>query len=316
MRRSLPPHCGPIVVGTAALGSPLPEALVGARPREHGYRLLDGFLELGLTAFDLAASYMVGGTERLVGGWMASRHNRDQLYLISKGGHPLPVVAPHRLGRAALTADLHASLGRLRTDRIDLYLLHRDDESEPLEALLETLMGFRQKGLIGAWGVSNWTHPRIEALERLTSDGAAEPMAASSPQLSLVDWTRPPFPGCVSIAGEGGRAARQLHRRAGLPVLAWSPLGGGYFAVPGPTARSRRVYDRPDNRARRERAAELGRKYGVPAAAIALAYVLSQPFPVHAVIAASTAVGMKRNVDSSALRLAESELSWLESGAA
>src|SRR5690606_17122486 len=106
------------------------------------FAYLDGLLELGLTAFDLAASYQAGGTERLFGEWMRARKNRERLFLSTKGGHPIPLIAPHRLGRAALEADLEASLRRLGTSSVELYFLHRDDRSTPLAEIAQTLTTF------------------------------------------------------------------------------------------------------------------------------------------------------------------------------
>src|SRR5215470_8999049 len=121
-----------VVVGTARLGSVFPEPLAGRSRRERELRTLDALVDAGCTAFDLAASYQLGGTERLFGRWIASRRHRDRLFLIGKGGHPYPLVRPNRLGPAALQADLHASLRRLGVERIDLYLLHRDFPGAPL----------------------------------------------------------------------------------------------------------------------------------------------------------------------------------------
>src|SRR5215470_1635458 len=115
-----------VVVGTARLGSVFPEPLAGRSRRERELRALDALLEAGCTAFDLAASYQLGGTERLFGEWLESRGLRDRVFLVGKGGHPYPGVRPNRLTAAALSDDLDSSLRRLRIERLDLYLLHRD----------------------------------------------------------------------------------------------------------------------------------------------------------------------------------------------
>ena len=139
-------------------------------------------------------------------------------------------------------------------------------------------------------------------------------VAASSPHLSLADWKAMPWGGSVSIAGEGQRDARAFYERTQLPVFAWSPLGRGFFS-----ARSRGMadphYGTAENVARRARAEELGKKHGMSAAQVALAYVLSQPFPVHAVVACSVE-NMKRNIEARSLRLSREELRWLEANAA
>ncbi len=302
-----------IILGTARLGNVLPEALVSGVERERAFRQLDAVLEAGCTAFDLAASYLLGGTERLFGAWLASRRNRERLFLVTKGGHPYPLVRPHRLSSEAIGADLHASLRRLRTERVELYLLHRDDPSVPLESILETLVAHQRAGKIAAFGVSNWSHERIRALDGLARAAGLPTVAASSPQFSLVEWTSAPWKGSVSISGEAHRDARAFYEESKLPVLAWSPLGHGLLTG-GPGAVGKGHYGGPINLARKRRLETLAQRHGAAPAQIALAYLFSQPFPVFAVVAASTVEKVRQNLEASTRRLSSAEVAWLESG--
>lgn len=298
------------------MGSVWPDSALAARRREPAFAILDAVLELGCSAFDTAASYRLGGTERMLGAWISSRRNRDRLYLISKGGLPYPLVKPHRLDARSLTVDLHGSLRRLRVDCLDLFLLHRDDETVPVESVLETMSAFERQGKIRAWGVSNWSHRRIEAMNRFASSVDAPSLAASSPHFSLFDWITPPWPGCVSIAGEVNADARAYYERTQTPVLAWSPLGAGFLSEGGGWSRypSLRAYDSPQNRARRSRVAAFARKFDRSPAQVALAYVFSQPFPVFAIVSSSTSERMECNLRAASWRLSPGELRWLESG--
>lgn len=201
----------PIIIGTSHLGS------VWRTPKSEFY-FLESLIDAGFLAFDLAASYQIGGTERLFGSWLSMRQNRNKLFLISKGGHPYPVIAPNRLTIGALQADLEASLRRLKTDYLDLYLLHRDHSEANLEAIAEFLLAAKQAGKIRDFGVSNWRHERIAKL--------GLDIAASSPHFSLHAWNKPPFKDCVSIAGPENQAARDFYMHTQIPVLAWSPLRG------------------------------------------------------------------------------------------
>jgi aryl-alcohol dehydrogenase-like predicted oxidoreductase len=298
-----------IVVGTARLGFVLPDLLAGRSRRDAELRLLDGLVEAGCTALDLAASYQLGGTERLVGHWLASRGLREKLLLVGKGGHPYPGLRPNRLTPEALSADLDASLRRLRVDRFDLYLLHRDAPGAPLEPVAEALAAAHRAGKIQAWGVSNWTVGRIEAIAPVARQAGLPPMAASSPHFSLVDWVRPPWTGSVSIAGPSNLEARRFHQRTQLPVLAWSPLGSGFLGSGGKPGG---CYDSPANVARRDRVRALARERGVTPAQVALAYLFSQPFPVSAVVAASTVEKMRENLAAAAMRLTPAEVQALE----
>jgi aryl-alcohol dehydrogenase-like predicted oxidoreductase len=293
----------------------LPDALVSEGDRARAFRSLDGMLEAGCLAFDLAASYQLGGTERLFGSWIDSRRNRDQVFLITKGGHPYPVVQPHRVTPGALRDDLHASLRRLRTERVDLFLLHKDDPGAPLEPILEGLATLEREGKFGAWGVSNWTHERIRALDALAHAAGVSRPAASSPHFSLVEWTRLPWKGSTSISGDANRDARAFYASTQMPVLAWSPLGRGFFSAhEEPSGDAQRTYGTAANVARKRRAEELGHKVHATAAQVALAYVLRQPFPAFAIVATSTPEKMRSNLEAAQIPLSESQARWLESG--
>jgi aryl-alcohol dehydrogenase-like predicted oxidoreductase len=297
-----------VVAGAARLGFVLPDAVVPRSRREEELRRIDALVEAGCNAFDLAASYQLGGTERLFGRWLASRGQRDRLFLVGKGGHPYPGIRPNRLGAEALAADLHASLRRLGAEHLDLYLLHRDFPGAPVEPMVRTLAAAFRAGKIRGWGVSNWTIARIEAIQAAAAAEGLPAMAASSPHLSLVDWVRPPWPGSVSIAGPAGRQGRAFHARTQLPALAWSPLGSGFLT----SDRTDGCYGSPANVARRERVRALARDRGWTPAQVGLAYLYSQPFPVSAVVAASSGEKMRENMAAAAYRLTAAEVAALE----
>ena len=91
-------------------------------------------------------------------------------------------------------------------------------------------------------------------------------------------------------------------------MLAWSPLGAGFLT----SEENRGCYGSPANAARRERARALARDRGWSVAQVALAYLFSQPFPVSAVVAASTAAKMRENLAAAGLRLTAGEVEALE----
>ena len=175
--------------------------------------------------------------------------------------------------------------------------------------MLEALQTAHAAGKISAWGVSNWTIPRIEAISAVARSAGIVPMAASSPHLSVAAWVRPPWPGSVSIAGPAQAAARAFHTRTQLPVLAWSPLASGFLSS-GRGGGS--VYQGASNLARRERVRALARERGFTAAQVALAYCLSQPFPVSVVVAVSTPEKMRENLQAPSIHLSAEEIRALE----
>ena len=109
-------------------------------------------LDLGMTHIDTAEMYGAGEAERIVGEAIAGR--RDEVFLVSK-------VLPHNATRTGTRAACERSLARLKTDRLDCYLLHWRGQY-PLE---ETVAGFedlRRAGMILSWGVSNFDVDDLE----------------------------------------------------------------------------------------------------------------------------------------------------------
>ena len=103
-------------------------------------------IDLGLTLIDTAEMYGEGGAEEMVGKAIDGR--RDDVFLVSK-------VYPWNASREGTIAACERSLQRLKTDRLDLYLLHWRGE-HPLEETVEAFEELRRQGKIGAWGVSNF----------------------------------------------------------------------------------------------------------------------------------------------------------------
>ena len=111
-------------------------------------------LDVGMKLVDTAEMYANGGAEEVVG--EAIRGRREEVFLVSK-------VLPHHATRRGTVAACHASLKRLRTDRIDLYLLHWRDRV-PLAETLDAFHSLTQSGVIRYWGVSNFDTSDMEEL--------------------------------------------------------------------------------------------------------------------------------------------------------
>lgn len=301
----------PIVLGTSHLGSIDPTGLFGRRARREAFSVLDRVFEHGCRALDLGRSYQAGGTERVVGQWLAATGLRDELFLISKGGHPWPVIAPNRVTASALSDDLRATLDALGVDRLDLYMLHRDHPEADLESIASALDGYRREGLTRFTGMSNWRYDRLEALR---ASGSERVVHASSPQFSLAAWRAPIWKGCWSLSGRTRRYERRRYARAGLPTFAYCPLGRGFFADPSPIERARSPFGTRENRARRDRCESVARLRGAHPVQVALAYLIDQPFPVFPVVGVSDPSHMRPNLRADRLALSPDELAYLESG--
>jgi diketogulonate reductase-like aldo/keto reductase len=189
-------------------------------------------LELGITLIDTAEMYGDGGAEEAIAEAIAGR--RDGLFVVSK-------VYPHNASRAGTVAACERSLKRLKTDRLDLYLLHWRG-SVPLAETVEAFEKLRQAGKIRSWGVSNFDTGDMAELAGLPQGGSC---AANQVLYHLgsrgIEWQL--LDAC---------------RKAEAMVMAYSPLGQGPLL-------------------RKPALKAVADKHGTDPAAIALAWVLRQP---------------------------------------
>ena len=254
------------------------------RKGEEVFALLDEVWAQGINAFDTARVY--GKAEEVLGRWMEARGCRSEVFLITKGGHP---ALFSRLGERAIRRDLKRSLEALRTDSIDLYLLHRDDPRRPVGEIVELLNALHAEGKVGAFGGSNWTAERIESANEYAYRRGLFPFSASGPAYGLAVMQRDPWGnGAVSISGKKNAPSRTWYAQSGCAVFAYSALGHGLFSDGVKSERDlsdwgRRAFGGEENFSRLARCRELAKEKGASAAQIALAYLLSGPMNAFAV---------------------------------
>ncbi len=158
---------GPYRVSVIGLGS----GEFGGRCCETAAReFMDAYRALGGDFIDTARVYgdfktpKNGESEKVIGRWMADRHCRDRIFLSTKGAHPpLGQMDRSRLGRDEIRGDMAESLNALQTDHVEIWWLHRDDESRPVGDIMETLQSLIEDGSAKMTGVSNWRPARILA---------------------------------------------------------------------------------------------------------------------------------------------------------
>lgn len=158
-------------------------------------------LDLGMTIIDTAEMYGDGGAERIVG--EALKDRREDAFLVSK-------VLPWNASYDGTIKACHASLDRLGTDHLDLYLLHWRGE-HPLEDTVAAMEELKAAGRIGAWGVSNFD---LDDMEELFSVADGKNCAVNQVLYNLsrrgIEFDLLPW--C------------QEH---GLPIMAYSPIEQG-----------------------------------------------------------------------------------------
>ncbi|MHC4883685.1 MAG: aldo/keto reductase [Planctomycetota bacterium] len=271
-------QCLPVGLGTAGLG------ITGNG--EEGKLLLDRFLAKGGRLIDTARIYSdwVPGekhrSERILGDWLAERGVRDDVVLCTKGGHYLFEDRTPRLAPEQLEEDLNGSLESLRVDSIDLYWLHRDDESRPVAPIMDTLHRFQQSGRIRHYAASNWSADRIREANAYAHQQGIDGFVASQVEWNLATLHRTPREDTSML--DFSPAFEQFHRETGMPAIPFSSQAQGYFSKRSisPEVVVDSPFDTPANRAIHKILEQALSSLRLTMGQAVLAYLWSQPFPV------------------------------------
>jgi len=225
-------------------------------------------LDLGLALIDTAEMYGDGASEQLVAEAVAGR--REQVYIVSK-------VLPGNASRRGTVAACERSLKRLKTDYLDLYLLHWQG-SVPLAETLEAFTTLHERGSIRHYGVSNFDLADLEDTQTLAGGaGIATNQVLYNLEHRGIEWNLLPW--C---------------RERGMPVMAYSPLGSN----------SRRLRTHQGLQA-------IAARRGVSPARIALTWLLRQPGVV-VIPKASSEAHIRDNHAALSLDLTATELAQLD----
>ena len=308
----------------AGLDKPVSKIIMGCTGAmnrgENTDALLDAALENGICAFDTAETY--GLAEVSIGGWLTRRKNRDKVVIITKGCHP---YERDRVTPEDLKHDLEQSLKRLNTDYIDIYLMHRDDLKTDPAAMVDILNEYHKKGVIRAFGASNWTHERMEQANNYAKAHGLVPFTVSSPNFSLCEMVKDPWgggAGCVTISGEKNKEAREWYQKNNMPALAFTPLGRGMFTgrvKSSSPEEAKNILDpqtidgfySEDNIERLKRAEQLAAEKGCTVAQIALAWLLAQPVDTYPIVSMSTPDRIASNIKACDIELSAEEVKRL-----
>jgi aryl-alcohol dehydrogenase-like predicted oxidoreductase len=293
----------------------------GAETDEEGaHAQLDAFVEAGGNLVDTADVYSHGVSEQIIGSWLAARSSqvRDRVVLATKARFPMgPDGNDAGLSRRHLQRALDASLRRLGVDCVDLYQVHAWDPLTPLLETLSALDDLVRSGKVRYVGLSNFTGWQVQKAVALARAEGLEVPVSLQPQYNLLvrelEWEV--VPSCLD---------------AGLGLLPWSPLGGGwltgkYRPDSRPTGATRlgedpeRGVEAYDRRARRQRTwdvvaavDEVAGRHGVSMAQVALAWLLDRPGISSVVLGARTMTQLRDNLGAVDVRLESADLDRLD----
>lgn len=273
----------PIALGTADIGlnpkAPSPD------------RLFDTYLDLGGNLIDTAHVYSnwVPGerarSERIIGDWLKNSGKRNQIVLMTKGGHPEIVEGAPEWGKVrptheGMVNDLDHSLQKLQTDYIDIYFYHRDNRNQSIEEEIETMEGFVKEGKIRYYACSNFDTDRMRAASDYCEKMGYRGFVADQSLLNLCMkyMNEPTDPTLRCIRGE----AFEYHKEH--PELVAMPFFGncaGYFhkfISRGAEAVKDMYYDTKENQTVASRVKDMAEKYGCSITQVVMGFFRFQPF--------------------------------------
>lgn len=288
---------------------------------EGGEELFDSIYSLGVNAFDTARDY--GLAEKALGTWIEKRGLREEVVILSKCGHPDKTTWRKRINDVEIREDLATSLSYLKTDYIDIYLMHRDDTDVPVGKIAEIFNALIDEGKIKSYGGSNWSYERVKEINAYANDHGLVPMTVSSPHFGLAEQVRDLWGGgCLTITGKSNANARDFYKENQMPIIAYSSLGRGFmsgrvkfynidkisdvldeFAIKG--------YTSPENYERLRRCELLAEEKNVNVSQLAMAWLYNQPQNVYAIVSTSSAERMKSNIEAMDIKLTDEESKYL-----
>lgn len=273
----------------------------GEEPEHDTYRRLDAFVEAGGRCVDTAHSYADGNAERMLGRYLHTR-GRDRLVVIDKVCHPRAGCTDAR--PVTIRAEIGESLRRLRTEHLDVVMLHRDDPDVPVDDIAAALVDEVERGRVRWIGVSNWPFPRLRHFLSVLGDTVHTPVV--SYQRSLAVPARDIWPGALTLPDSWADTLR----REGVPLLAWAAQARGWFAFhdepangsPFSTARNVEV---------RRIAEEIARARDVRPTVVALSWLLRHPL-TWPIVGPQSPAELAESLAATRFRLSEEEAGALD----
>lgn len=266
----LPNNFSNIVLGTAHFGTGI--------SRDVSFSVLDAFVCAGGNFIDTAAVYGMGVSEQTIGEWMKERGARDRVFISTKGGHPSLPEWRRRITKKDIREDIENSLRYLQTDYVDVYFLHRDDDSLPVEVIMPILDKLVREGKTRYIGASNWTIERINEANKFARENGMAEFAVSQ-----IFW-------CGAIINKEGVYDQTLtvmddkeyagYSETDVPVMAYTSQAKGLFSLirdkgyEGLSDSMKRTYINPETKARAERILVVSEEVGMSPTVVSLAYLL------------------------------------------
>lgn len=283
----------------------------------------DAAWEAGFRVFDTAHSY--GNAEENFGKWISRRSFRSEMVILDKGCNPGAGGSPDVFSAQTIREQLTMSLERLQTDYVDLYILHRDDETRPIEEIVDVLNEFKESGKVGRFGGSNFRKYRLEAANAYAAANGLTGFTVCSPNYCLAHLANDPWGGSVTVSGDENLGYREWLIRNQMPVFNYSAVGRGFLSGKYRTDSGIPIeqclpmapiweYYVPENVARLQRAEKMAAEKGATVSQIALAWLLCQKLNLFPIVCPTGEAHLRDNIEALNIKLTSQEMDWLEKG--
>ncbi len=317
MKTRLIPHTSleisTLCLGTAEFGSAIDDALCAT--------IIEKYLDAGGNVLDTAeiyASWLPGGahvSETFLGNWLRKRKNRDGIVISTKGAHPrLDSMDKPRMSKPVVQADLDSSLQRLGIDHVDIYWLHRDDPSTPIEEIVLMLEDFRRAGKIRYAGLSNFTEARAEAGRVAAEKLGIQSFIGVQNQWSLAKADGSKGDPTWAYTDESFAKWHALNHIAAFP---YTSQANGYFrrletgTIEQASKNVRALFHTPQNQERFKRIQILQSETGLSAGQIVLGYLLGHPFAVFPIIGPKKVSDLEASINAENATLTAKQIAFL-----
>lgn len=281
--------------------------------KEMSFAMMDTYTGLGGNWIDTARLYGYPvfpehelkekyDSEEVIGEWMKSRGNRNDITLITKGANTdMRTGVTNRLNADAIRYDMETSLKALKTSWTDIYFLHTDDENVPVEEIMPVLHELVQSGKTRVIGASNWRVSRIEAANQFAMENGLTPFS-----LSQVRWSYalPCFDNREKTFDmELDPTQYEWYRKEKMPIMAYSSQARGFFLKtaengfePENIGRSASYLNNENiNRAKAVHA--IAKRLGISTSAAAMSYLWGKEVPVTALCTGNTPENIRKTLE-------------------
>jgi aryl-alcohol dehydrogenase-like predicted oxidoreductase len=292
-----------LCLGTMGLGSSAWKGWV--LDEDKSLPILKRALDLGISFFDMADWYSLGRGEEVVGRNLLRMARREALVLATKVFYPMSDDPNDKgLSRRHILDSIDASLRRIGTDHVDLYIVHAFDPQTPIAETMQALHDVVRSGKARYLGASTMYAWQLAEMNAVARANGWTPFVNMQCQLSLLyrEEEREMLPYCA---------------HAGMAVTTFSPLARGYLAGGGATSRTRydpylEWFGDPIDREIAARTATVAKARGVPPAAVAMAWVAGHPAVTAPLVGADAPDQIDAAVEAAAMALSAEERAFLE----